>query len=71
MSYEKIKTGVFDGSQIRALVRDQEFLKKMNAMEKAAWLAFVDVMKNFLGNKRAQNYEILVSKRLFAFRDLG
>ena len=42
----------------------------MNAREKAAWLAYEDVIKNFLGNKKAQNYEILVSKVLFAFRDL-
>ena len=68
LSYEKIKVGVFDGPQIRTLVRDQEFVQKMNAKEKAA---YEDVIKNFLGNKKAQNYEILVSKMLFAFRDLG
>ena len=71
LSYEKIKAGVFDGPQIRTLVRDQEFVQKMNAKEKTAWLAYEDVIKNFLGNKKAQNYEILVSKMLFAFRDLG
>ena len=61
---EKLKGGVFDGPQIRTLVRDQEFVQKMNAKEKAAWLAFEDVIKNFLGNKKAQNYEILVSKNV-------
>ena len=71
LTYEKIKAGVFHEPQIRTLVRDQEFFKKMNAKEKAAWLVFADVMKNFLGNKKAQNYEILVSKMLIAFRDLG
>ena len=43
----------------------------MNDKEKAAWLSFVDVMKNFLGNKKAGNYEDLVGNMLSAFRDLG
>ena len=71
LSYEKIKAGLFDGPQIRTLVRDQEFVQKMSAKEKAAWLAYEDVIKNFLGNKKAQNYDILVSEMLFAFRNLG
>ena len=33
---EKIKAGVFDGPQIRALVRNGEFVSKMNDLEKAA-----------------------------------
>ena len=70
LSCEKIKVGVFDGSQIHTIVRDQEFVQ-MNAKEKAAWLAYEDVIKSFLGNKKAQNYDILVSEMLFAFRDLG
>ena len=28
-------------------------------------------MKNFLGNKKADNYEVLVSSMLVAFRNLG
>ncbi len=71
LSFEKIKAGVFDGSQIRALVRDDEFVRKMDDKEKEAWLAFVAVIKNFLGSKKADNYEILVSKMLLAFRNLG
>ena len=43
----------------------------MNDKEKAAWLSFVDVTKNFLGNKKAQNYENLVSNMLSAFHHLG
>ena len=31
LSYEKIKVGMFDGPQICTLVRDQEFVQKMNA----------------------------------------
>ena len=71
LSYNKIKAGVFNGPQIRTLVRDQSFTQTMNDKEKAAWLSFVDVTKNFLGNKKAQNYENLVSNMLLAFHHLG
>ena len=71
LSNEKIKPGVFDGPQIRTLVRDQAFVQAMNDKEKAAWLSFVDMMKNFLGNKKARNREDLVGNMLSAFHDLG
>ena len=64
LSYEKIKAGVFDGSQICTLVRDQAFVQTMNDKEKAAWLSFVDVMINFLGNKKAGNHEDRVGNML-------
>ena len=72
LSYKKIKAGVFDGPQIRTLVRDQAFVQAMNDKEKAAWLSFEDVMKNFLGNnKKTGNLEDLVGNMLSAFRHLG
>ena len=71
LSFEKIKAGVFNGPQIRALVRYQEFSRKMNDKERTAWLSFVAVMANFLGNKKADNYETLVANMLSAFCDLG
>ncbi|KAI6648326.1 hypothetical protein LOD99_12135 [Oopsacas minuta] len=71
LSYDKIKAGVFDGPQIRTLIRDKNFIQKMNVKGKAAWLSFVDVIQNFLGNRMAPNYEMLVSEMLSGFRDLG
>ena len=71
LSLEKIKAGVFDGPQIRALVRNGEFVSKMNDLEKAAWLSFVSVIQNFLGNKKADDYKELVSRLLLAYRDFG
>ena len=40
LSYEIIKEGVFDGPQIRTLVRDQAFVQAMNdnENEKVAWM---------------------------------
>ena len=72
LSIEKIKAGVFDGPQIRALVRDEEFVKKMIDKEKAAWQFFVEVIQNFLGNRKADNYKLVVNiMLLLAFCDLG
>ena len=51
-------------------MRDQEFARKMNDKERTAWLSFVAVMANFLGNKKADNYETLVANMLSAFRNL-
>ena len=61
----------FNGPQIRALVCDQEFTRKMNNKERTAWLSFVAVMANFLANKKADDYDTLVANMLSAFRDLG
>ena len=52
-------------------MHDQAFVQAMNDKEKAAWLSFVDVMKNFLGNKKAGNHEDLVGNMLSGFHDLG
>ena len=70
LSYEKIRAVAFDEPQICTLVRDQAFVPAMNDKEKAAWLSFVDVFKNFLGNKKAGNHEDLVGNILSAFHDL-
>ena len=37
--FDKIKAGVFDGPQIRILVRDEEFVNKINDKERAAFVA--------------------------------
>ena len=69
LSFHKFKAGVFDG--IRTLVRVEEFVNKMNDKERAVWLSFLAVTRNFLGNKKADNYYVLVTTMLLAYRDLG
>ena len=64
--FEKIKADVFNGPQIRALVRLPERWTTRKGLH-----AFVAVMANFLGNKKADNYETLVANMLSAFCDLG
>jgi hypothetical protein len=43
----------------------------MNEIESCAWSSFVLVVKNFLGNKKADNYTHLVEDMLFHFNRLG
>ena len=71
LSYKKIKAEVFDRLQIRTLVLDQAFFQATNDKKKAAWLSFVNVMKNFLENIKARNHMGLVGYILSAFHDLG
>ena len=62
---------MFDGPQIRTLARDQALVQAINDEEKVACLSFVNVIKNFLENKKAGNHEDLVGNMLSAFYDLG
>ena len=57
LSEEKKKAGIFDGPQIRKLMRDEPI---MNEIEKDAWGAFVKVPKESLGNTKAPNYVEIV-----------
>ena len=71
MSMEKIKAGIFNGPQIRQLIKDSQFARHMTEHESAAWTAFVLIIKNFLGNYKASNYVELVTNMLSSFKDLG
>ena len=71
MSMEKIKAEIFNGTQIRQLIKDSQFARHMTEHESAAWTAFVLIIKNFLGNYKASNYIELVSNMLSSFKDLG
>ena len=61
---------MFDRPQIRALVRDQDFVRKKDK-ERGAWFSFVAVTENFLGNKKVNNHESHVTNLLSVFHDLG
>ena len=71
LSMEKVKAGIFDGPQIRELMRDQGFQSSMNDIEESAWSSFCTVAENFLGNNRATNYVELVENMLTSFYTLG
>jgi len=67
LSGAKLKEGIFIGPQIRDLIKDEYFDKLLQGDEKEAWDSFKFVVKGFLGNGRAQNYEELVNNLLQSY----
>ena len=55
-SHEKIKAGVFDRPNIRHLLKDKGFIETMSSVEKNGWIAFSQVVNNFLGNTKSPEY---------------
>ena len=43
----------------------------MTQIEKAAWLSFKEVVNNFLGNHRSENYKDIVATMLKNFEKMG
>ena len=64
LSMEKLKNGVFDGPQIRKLMKDKNFSYSMNMDELTAWFAFAEVLENILGNHKTENYKKTVGNML-------
>lgn len=71
MSHSKIKEGVFDGPQIRKVMKDKNFESHLTECELAAWHSFIKVVDGFLGNHKADNYEELVNNLLTSFKNMG
>jgi hypothetical protein len=67
---QKSKRGTFIGPQIRELMKDEDFERSLNESEKAAWTSFQKVVKNFLGNTKAENYEDMISELIENYRAL-
>ena len=71
LSNEKLKAGIFDGPQIRKLIKDLNFQHSMNEIKLASCFSFVEVVQNFLRNRKADNYKDIVQKLLDNFQALG
>jgi len=71
LSEAKLKEGIFTGPQIWDIIKDEYFDKLLHGDEKAAWDSFKVVLKVFLGNRRARNYEELVNNLLQSYQKLG
>ena len=69
LSEAKLKEGISIGPQIRDLIKDEYFNKLLQGNEKAVWDSFKFVVKGFLENRRAQNYEDLVNNFCRATRN--
>jgi len=63
-----LKADNFIGPQIGDIIKDEYFDTLLEGDEKAAWDSFKFVMKGFLTNRRAQNYEELVNNLLQSYQ---
>ena len=57
--------------QIRTMINDENFVRTLNPKEKGAWESFVKVSRDFLGNRRADNYKEVVADMLLSYQALG
>ena len=64
---EKLKAGIFDGPQIRELMKDASFDESLNPIELFAWMALKSVIVNFLGNHRSSEYQKMVDELMENF----
>lgn len=71
LSEAKIKAGIFVGPQIKKIMASEHFLQLLSTHEKQAWLSLKAVIHGFLGNKKAENYEELISNMLDSFKVMG
>ena len=70
LSDAKIKEGIFDGPQIRKMIKNKNFIHYMNEIEKSAWLTFKSIAENFLRDHKSHDYEELVSSLLDNFTNV-
>ena len=71
LSKKKLKAGIFDSPQIRKMINIEDFIDSLLEEENNAWTTFVDVVRNFLGNRRAENFEEMVRRLLRSYHQLG
>ena len=71
VSEAKLTAGIFDGPQIRELMKDSQFDESMEDKERNAWLSLKSIIKNFLGNYRSPEYETAIEELLQNFQLLG
>ena len=71
MSDAKLRTGVFDKTQFRELMKDSTFDEVLTSNEKIAWPFFKNVITNFFGKHGSQDCEERVQELMQNFPVLG
>ena len=71
VSDAKLRAGVFDGPQIRELMKDSSFDEILTGNEKTMWVSFKNVCTNFLGKRQTHDYEEMVGVLTQSFQALG
>ena len=69
----KKKAGIFDGPQIRTLLKDKHFMARMTAVKARAWLAFTTVIwcKVFLETRKTTTTKKLLMNFSLVYEDSG
>lgn len=70
MSEAKVKSGVFDGPQ-RQITESKGFPKKLTRTKEAVWNSFDPVVRDFLGNQKAEDYVELVETLVKNYGKMG
>ena len=70
ISMEKLKAGIFDGPQIRELMKDPMFDESLSKAELSAWQSLEPVVTNFLGSHWSVEYEKEIEEILKSFHQL-
>ena len=71
ISMKKLKSGIFEGPQIRELMKDPMSDESLSAAKLSAWQSPKSVVTNFLGNHRSSEYENEIEELQKSFRQLG
>ena len=71
ISEAKLKESIFDGPQIREVLKDPKFEKEPTSIKLRAWKAFKWLCANFLGNKRSFSFKMGVENLLEAYKEMG
>ena len=71
LSIKNLKGGVFDGLDIRKLIKGENFASHMTTLEVNAWNAFVGLVQNFLENHRSNEYVNVFKSMLNSYRNNG
>lgn len=66
----KLKEGVFVGPDIRKLMLDVIFENKLSNRHLKTWKSVKNVINNFLGNTKSENYVSLVEEMLENFKEM-
>lgn len=71
LTVAKIDAGIFVGPDVLKILQDQIFYSRLSKNHKAALTALRDVVENFLGNHKAENYRELVKKLLDCYAKIN
>ena len=67
----KIKNGEFTGPHIHKLMDHQPFENYLNFEQNEAWQSFKDVVDNYLGNHKSDQFHQMVERLLIDYRQMG